>query len=229
MSTIHATSKQIIATHSKFYNNLSEVNKRYFEHRVVNFIANHKFVGREGVEVTNKMKILIAVSAVKITFGYRNYLLSRVDTIIIYPKDYLSNITENQHKGEVNPRHKVIVFSWKDFKEGIKIENDNLNLGLHEFAHAMQFSFLKETNSSATRFKERFQNLLLFLTDKNEQKKLIDSGYLREYAFENQYEFFAVMVEHFFETPNEFQEKLPEIYERLKHVLNIDVEQLSIN
>jgi Mlc titration factor MtfA (ptsG expression regulator) len=167
---------------------------------------------------------LIAASAIKVSFGYRNYLFSIVDTIIVYPKDYFSNITNQQHKGETNPRYKTVVFSWKDFKEGLKIENDNLNLGLHEFTHAMQFSFKHNQSSSSRYFKRNYNNLLYFLEDKNEQNKLIDSGYIREYAFENQYEFLAVLVEHYFETPKEFKAKLPEIFEYMSRILNIEFE-----
>lgn len=167
--------------------------------------------------------MLIAATAVKVSFGYKDYLFSIIDTIIVYPKDYFSNSANQQHKGETNPKYKAVVFSWKDFQEGLKIENDNLNLGLHEFTHAMHFSFKYKQSSSARYFKTKLNDLLYFLEDKNEQNKLIDSGYLREYAFENQYEFLAVLVEHYFETPKEFKEKLPEIFNYVKRILNLDI------
>ena len=114
----------------------------------------------------------------------------------------------------------MVVFSLQDFKEGIKIVDDNLNLGLHEFTHAMHFSFLSSSNSSSNHFKKHYSNLLEFMEDKVEQQKLVNAGYLREYAFENQFEFLAVLVEHFFETPDKFEQKLPELFFKIKKLLN---------
>jgi len=223
---LNAQQRLTISSNSSFYNRISDRNKKYFEHRVIKFIDYHSFIGREGVVVTEDMKLLIAATAVKLTFGYRSYLFSIVDRVVVYPKDYFSTTSNMQHKGEVNPKYKTIVFSWKDFEEGIKIENDNMNLGLHEFTHAMHFSFLSERTSSSNYFKRNFKKLLDFLEDVDERNKLINAGYLREYAFENQYEFLAVLVEHFFETPEEFKEKLPEIYHLIQRILNIDTNKL---
>lgn len=215
--------KELIIKELSFYNKLSEKDKVYFEHRVLRFIEEHEFVGREGLVITEKMKFLVAAVAVKVTFGFRRYLFSNFKTILIFPEHYFSNLTKQYHKGEANPKYKTIVFSWDDFKEGIKIENDNLNLGIHEFTHAMHFSFLSEKSYSATHFLEHYRILLKFLEDKAEQKKLIQAKYLRAYGYENQYEFLAVLVEHFFETPEEFKTKLPEIYTMVKKMLNINV------
>ena len=58
--------------------------------------------------------------------------------------------------------------------------------------------------------------------DKNRQK-LLESNYLRSYGYENKYEFLAVLIEHFFETPETFQQKLPNLFELVKRMLNLDI------
>lgn len=218
---LNAVQRTFIINNSSFYNGLSPQNKKYFEHRVSDFIDTYEFVGREGVLITDEIKLLIASSAIKLTFGYRHYIFSQIDTIIVYPKDYFSPFGQQRFKGETNPMYKVVVFSLEDFKEGIKIVDDNLNLGLHEFTHAMHVSFKTSSNSSARYFKKHYGSLLLFMEDTHQQRKLKDSGYLREYAFENQYEFLAVLVEHYFETPKEFERKLPEVFQLVKKILNV--------
>lgn len=212
----------LITRYFPFYRRLSLSDKKRFEFRVKTFIDKHNFIGREGIVVTEKMKLLISSSAVMLTFGMRRYLYSEFDTIIIYPKDYHSKVTNMQHKGETNPKYRAIVFSWDDFLEGLKIENDNLNLGLHELAHALHFTCLKRKNFTSKKFINKFDELLLRLRDRRLQRKIIKSGYLREYGFTNQYEFLSVLVEHFFETPDEFQQKLPEIYSYVSQMLNLD-------
>ena len=218
--SLKSSERAFLLINSSFYSGLSTFNKKYFEHRVIDFIESYEFVGRQNVTVTRQMKLLIAATAIKLTFGYSSYLFSQIDTIIVYPKDYFSLFGNRRHKGETNPKYRAVVFSWKDFEEGIKIEDDNLNLGLHEFTHAMQLSFLTNDNKDSRHFRKYYSKLLTFLKDKEEQKNLISKNYLRTYAFENEYEFLAVLIEHYFETPNEFKEKLPQIYGIVQSLLN---------
>ena len=218
---MYGAQRAIISENFSFYNNLSTLDKRYFEHRVLKFIESHNFVGREGIVVTKKMELLIASTAVMLTFGMRWYLYSQFENIIIYPKNYLSKITKKRHQGETNPRLGTIVFSWDNFLDGMK-ENDNLNLGLHELTHAMHFSFLREKSLTSIIFLNHYKELLEKLKDTKLQRKIVESGYIRSYGFKNQYEFLSVLVEHFFETPFEFNKKLPEVYKMVKLILNLD-------
>jgi len=224
---MYGSQRNIISNNFPFYNNLSIIDKRYFEHRVLKFIKSHNFIGRRDLVVTKKMEILIASTAVMLTFGMRSYQFSQFDNIVIYPKKYLSRVTKRRHFGETNPRLRTIVFAWDNFLEGVEVENNNLNLGLHELAHALHFSMLREKSFTSILFLEHFNILLEEMKDIELQRKIIASGYLRSYAFKNKFEFLSVLVEHFFETPYEFNEKLPEIYEAVKLMLNLDTLKMA--
>ena len=212
----------ILVRYCSFYRRLAILDKRRFEHRVKRFMEEHNYVGREGVVITQKMKLLIASTAVMLTFGMRRYLFSEFDNIIIYPKDYFSHVTKMQHKGETNPKYRTIVFSWNDFLEGLKVEYDNLNLGLHELTHALHFTCLRRRNFTSRYFINKFGELLEILKNRSLQRRVVESGYIRPYGFRNKYEFLSVLVEHFFETPNEFKQKLPELYKIASQMLNLD-------
>ncbi|SDX41705.1 hypothetical protein SAMN05444411_105130 [Lutibacter oricola] len=218
----------IITKYSNFYNCLNKNEKRVFEHRVFRFIDEHKFIGN-GIKITEEIKTLVATMAITLTFGMRRYLFSRVNTIIIYPKSYYSTILDQYHKGETNPKLHLVVFSWLDFLEGINDKQDNLNLALHEFSHALHFGFLNEQSYSAYNFKKYFDQILLFLINPENQKQLLNTNYLRSYAFENKFEFLAVLIEHFFETPTEFKQKLPEVFLLVQKMLNIDILKIYKN
>ncbi|MDY7394508.1 zinc-dependent peptidase [Aureibaculum sp. 2210JD6-5] len=226
-NVMYGAQRAIIAENFSFYNNLSLIDKRYFEHRVLKFIDAHNFIGRDGVVVTKTMELLIASTAIMLTFGMRRYLFSQFENIVIYPKNYLSKVTNRRHQGETNPRLGTIVFSWDSFMDGIEIEDNNLNLGLHELTHAMHFSFLKEKSFTSVVFLDHFTALLNKMKDRKLQRKIVKSGYLREYAFRNQFEFLSVVVEHFFETPHEFNQKLPEVYKMVKRMLNLDTLKMA--
>ncbi len=204
--------KKIIEGNFSFYRRLSKNDKKKFEYRVIRFIKAHNFIAREQVVITPIKRVVISSIAVMLTFRMSRYLYNQFDNIIIYPKNYFSQLTKQHHKGETNPRARTIVFSWQGVVDGVKIEDDNLNLGIHEFTHALYFSFVKSTSYEAITFIKNFKNILEFLTDKAMRDKLIEADYFRAYAFENQYEFLSVITENYFETPNQFRNKLPELF-----------------
>lgn len=113
---------------SPFYNYLTEKEQKEFRKRVVTFITLHKFISKGGVKITKELKIMVASIAVMLTFRLKDSEFIEFENIIIYPTSYLSNKTNNYHKGETNPLYKTIVFSLEDLKEGIKIVDDNINL-----------------------------------------------------------------------------------------------------
>jgi Mlc titration factor MtfA (ptsG expression regulator) len=216
---LQESQKQILTQNFQFYKQLKPKYKRYFEHRIANFINTYEFVGRD-ISVTEEMKVTIAGTAIMLTFGMRDYLNPLFKRIIIFPDIYYSDQTENYHKGEFNPRLESIVFSWKHFKEGIEITNDNLNLGLHEFTHAFHIHSLKSDKATAVLFNESLQNLFKVVSNPQLKEQLITSGFLRDYAYENQFEFVAVLLEYFFESPQEFKSKFPSIFLKVKHMIN---------
>lgn len=203
-----------------FYKKLSEKHKKQFQHRVATFISEKKFVGRDGLVVTESMKVLIAAVGCMLSFGRKNYKYALVEFILIYPKEFYSAINDDFHKGEFNPREKALVFSWNDFEDGFKITNDNLNLGIHEFMHAMQLEAIQSKDIDASRFSKQFQNILLQLTNAELKEKLDETRYFRAYAFTNQYEFMAVLAEYFIESPEEFKTHFPKLYSYTQKLLN---------
>jgi MtfA peptidase len=202
-----------------FYKTLSEKHQSYFKHRVAKFIESHEFIGKEGFAITDQVKVLIAATAVMLTFGMRKYLFEVIDKIIVYPSIYLS-VTEEYHKGEFNPRMKAVVFSWEDFQQGFETGNDNLNLGIHEFSHVVHYHGMKNEDSSAILFARMYKRITEELKDPANKQKLIDSNFFRIYAYTNEFEFLAVILEHFFESPKEFRSEFPELFEKVRTMIN---------
>ena len=146
-----------------------------------------------------------------------------IDKIIIYPEAFYSNSNEAYHKGELNPQHSALVISWNDFLLGYEDDSDNINLGIHEFTHALHLNSLKNNDVSSLIFKTAFLELTDLLTAEEElRNKLIASKYFRDYAFTNQFEFVAVVVETFIETPDQFKQQFPRIYNKTREMLNFN-------
>ncbi len=210
----------ILEKEFSFYNRLSKKEKRQFQHRIAAFIKEKNFVGRDGLEVTDRMKLLISAVGCMLSFGRKNFDYGLIQHILIYPGEFYSTMNDAMHIGEFNPKGKALVLSWEDFEQGHKIPNDNRNLGIHEFMHAMQLEARKSRDLDSTRFAKQFQNILRRLTQKEVKEKLDDTRYFRSYAFTNQYEFMAVLSEYFIESPNEFKKHFPQLYSYTQKLLN---------
>ena len=203
-----------------FYRKLTPKYQRYFEHRLVQFMRNYDFIERDGFRLTPEAKVLIASSYVKLTFGMRKFTSSTFNKIIVYPSSYYSAITQQYHKGEFNPGLKLVVFSWEDFLLGEIITNDNINLGIHEFTHALTFHGKKSKDKSAKIFYRVFLEIIKFMKNPVNSSAIIESNYFRDYANTNALEFLSVIMEHFFETPVELKQKFPELYFKIERMLN---------
>lgn len=216
--------KAILQNQFSFYKNLPDKEKKYFEHRVALFIKDKEFIGRGGCKITDEMKVLISATAVMLTFGFRDFYIGVISKIVMYPTKFYSNTNQTYHRGEFNPKLKALVLSWEDFVAGFSDENDNLNLGIHEFTHAIHINSIKERDVSSTIFSDSFKELTKLLSlNETLRNKLIDSEYFRKYAYTNQFEFIAVIIENFIETPKEFKAQFPKIYNKVRQMLNFNV------
>ncbi len=212
--------KRVLEQYSDFYQMLPPKKKKLFEGRVQHFINIKEFIPRRIQKVTEEMKALIAASAIQITFGLPKIYLSHFKRILIYPDDYYSTINKVYHKGEVNPRAKLIVLSWRHFVDGYIDKTDGINLGLHEMAHALRLeNYIM--NDEYQFFNESDLDLWNFLARK--EIKAIRSGEVsmfREYGATDEEEFFAVVIENFFERPRMFSDYCPDLYYATVKLLN---------
>lgn len=208
----------ILINNIQYYKNLSTNGKAKFINRLKYFITTKKFIGREGLTITEETKILISASAIQLTFGLEKFALSYFHTIFIYPSIFYSKLLRRELKGATFGGG-VISLSWKDFQKGYEIPDDRYNLGLHEMAHALKIDALKG---------DHFDNhFALYLTEwlhagENELSNMHKGvkSFLRAYGGKNEHEFFAVCIEHFFEVPLTFKEILPDIFKHLCILLN---------
>ena len=121
-----------------FYNKLPTQSKKEFLRRMKMFYHDKNFIGKGGIRITERMKILICASAAQLTFGLPRLKLPHFDDILIYPSKYLNKRTGRMHMGEMSSQGKV-VFSWEHIEKSLADPHDGYNLLLHELAHAMRF------------------------------------------------------------------------------------------
>jgi Mlc titration factor MtfA (ptsG expression regulator) len=210
-----------------YYRALSDLGKKKFKIRVEHYLRTKTFNGREGLKVTQRMRVMVCSSMAQLTFGLENYKIKNYRYIILYPDSFYSPQIGQRLKGGTT-HNGIVMLSWQDFEHGYKIPDDRYNLGLHELAHAFKLNILgghAEDHTDGFMLENLEERLKVW--EKKAMPEMLNmrkrsSSFLRAYAKTNDQEFFAVSVEHFFEWPDKFKASLPVLYKEMTWLLNQD-------
>ncbi|WP_372796249.1 zinc-dependent peptidase [Pontiella sp.] len=190
------------------------------------FLAEKKFEGCGGLEVTEEMKVTVAAQACMLLLGRNAQVYPRLKTVLLYPHTYTdgeaARLGESWNTG-------AVVLSWDSVKGGARNFKDGHNVTFHEFAHQLDqedgvadgVPILGENNAYQTWarvFRHEFEHLVEE-TDRG-HKDVMDA-----YGATNPAEFFAVVTETFFEKPRQLKNKHPELFERLRNYYKVDPEE----
>ncbi len=201
-----------------YYNSLDEAYKQLFVERCLVFITNKVIGGAGEFEADNRVKCLVAASAVQLTLGLNTWDLSYFDEIEIHPSDFDDRTGTIKYKGETN-LHGLIKLSWESFVKGYQVGDDNLNLGIHEFSHALRLNGIR--GHTQDYFVENYFNKWLVIASEAFRDTRQNKGSIfRKYGGTNLSEFISVCFEHYFESPEEIKEKYPLLFYATGILLN---------
>lgn len=228
-SNLTAADIEFLEATFPFYKNLPAELRPRFESRTAYLIRKKKISGKQELDVTHEMKLLVMAHATQLTFGLRPLQLSHFDRVFLMPDKYLSKHTQQYHAGQVSETG-FIVLSWKHVLLGLKEPKDGKNVALHEMAHAVfvenddyfndeEYSFL---SSAALR------KWTILAQREFEHMSAGGKVFLRQYAYSNKDEFFAVAVEAFFEQSVEFHAHSPELYAAMVRLLKQDPRKSNV-
>jgi Mlc titration factor MtfA (ptsG expression regulator) len=188
-----------------------------FVKRLRYLVKSKSFIGMDGLAVTRNMRIKLSATIVQLTYGLKSYDIPAYDEIMVYPDTFFHPILKVKMKGFTSVRGNLAV-SWPDYQKGYDVPDDNYNLGLHELAHALHI------NTAKTHGNQHFKRHFKYWTEKSltdfYDLKNNKNQFLREYGGTNFHEFFAVVIEHLFESPARFLEEIPHLYIRTCELLN---------
>ena len=209
-----------IQSNLPFYVHLDKGKKKRFKKRVVRFRDRKKIVFHADVVEKEKITLLLSATAAMLTLGMADFLILSVKKILVYPSQYYSKFTKKDHYGEYNPSLKTLIFSEEYLLHGFKIPNDNINLAVHEFSHAISFNVANKLNLRSYKFMFGMRKINTLFHNATFIAKVDSTGYFRSYGKSNIHEFFAVSVENFVETPEEFKRQFPKLYNTIRRMLN---------
>ena len=227
VSTPAPALKPLLAQHIGFYNNLSDADKLVFEQRIQTFLNDVRIEG-VGLEITDTDRVMVASSAVIPIFGFKDWTYRNVTNVLLYPdtfdKEFQFEGDERNIMGMVGSGYMngQMILSRSALLKGFSKNNGKENTGIHEFVH-----LLDKTDGATDGVPENFlphEYAKPWLAMMHKEIHKIEDGHsdINPYATTNEAEFFAVVSEYFFEKPDQFQTKHPELYEMLSRIFAQD-------
>lgn len=201
------------------------------------FLAEKAFIGCDGLEVTDEMRVTVAAQACLPLLGHTRGYYPKLSQVLLYPGAFVVNRPFNAPGGVVQDQRRAllgeswgegqVILSWADVVHGAAVPNDGRNVVVHEFAH--QLDQVKGAANGAPPLptgadRERWSRVMQAEYDALRQRLSWGepAGLLDPYAATDPAEFFAVASEVFFEQGAELAVQHPALYAELARYYRVD-------
>lgn len=225
----------IIERNVPLYQHLSDALRRRLHGHIHVLLAEKKFQGCGGLQITHEIKLTIAAQAALLLLNERGNYFSKLHVILVYPSAFIANnvtslggqyLESKQAKIGESWQIGIVALSWEDIKRDTMNWQDGRNVVLHEFAHQ-----LDQEDGSADGV-PIFDNKSDYLTwsqvfrqEYEQLRSQVEQGLptvIDEYGATAPSEFFAVATETFFEKPLQMKRNHAALYQELKRYYQLD-------
>lgn len=204
------------------------------EGKINAFLHQVEFIGCDGLEVTERMRLSIAAQACVLIVNSDAWC-QNLRTILLYPGAFKS--LRRRHEGYVVTEQEIVrsgeswargpvVLSWAHSAQGAADESDGHNVVLHEFAHQLDDL---SGHTDGVPVLARGQGFAdwerVFVAAYDRHLADVEAGkstVIDAYGAEGYEEFFAVAIELFFEKPEALKREEAEVYAQISILLDLD-------
>ncbi|WP_444910189.1 M90 family metallopeptidase [Microbulbifer sp. TRSA005] len=231
---------QLLKEALPLYHYLNSGQQKELRGNIALFLHDKEFVGCDGLQVNEKMRVTIAAHACLLLLGRKNECYPNLYTLLLYPDTYVAQETHREgyietHKhsareGEAHYRGPVVL-SWGDLEEDLEFPQRGHNVALHEFAHKVDeedgyfdgrplFEKSNDGDNWAAVMSQEFHRL----RQKAEFGQLPGDSpsVLDLYGAQSPAEFFAVATESFYTISIAMRSLHPELYRELSRFYRLD-------
>ncbi|HEX5131117.1 MAG TPA: M90 family metallopeptidase [Candidatus Krumholzibacteria bacterium] len=213
-----------------------ELRAQLFGHVQV-FLAEKKFEGCNGFEVTDAVRVTIAAQACLLLLNRETDYFPELVTILVYPSVFYADLSEPGADGFVVNEYQedrsgeswdvgVVILSWEDIADYTSTGRAGYNVVLHEFAHQLDMENGAMDGMPRLDGRARRDAWALAFGDAYERfERLASSGrrtLVDAYGAGDPAEFFAVVTESFFERPLALAREYPALYAQLAQYYCVD-------
>jgi len=186
-----------------------------------------------GIDVTERMQVVVAGIAARLSRNLDVSVYDDLDSVVIYP--HAVKVPRSVHDDGLVTESEVgalglatgrgaVVLSWAAVEDGLADPDDGHDTALHEFAHVIDAAdgafdgTPALTSSRALRAWARVMSARFLELKSGGPIRRV----LRDYGATNEAEFFAVASEVFFERPEALKARAPDLYRVLADFYRVD-------
>jgi Mlc titration factor MtfA (ptsG expression regulator) len=193
--------------------------------RIAAWITRVEFVGCNGLQVNERMRLVIGAQACIPALGLERAVFDHLYGVMLYPDEFWVEESDvDEDTGVVTEGGRAlagqtvdtdrIVLSWRDVEEAAE-RDDGYNVVIHEVVHYLDHVGGSRASAQGGAMATEY-TALCDAVDRGEET-LIDP-----YGAEDPVEFLAVSAELFFERPRDLRREHPALYAALRDAFRLD-------
>ncbi|WP_332854127.1 zinc-dependent peptidase [Duganella sp. S19_KUP01_CR8] len=228
-----AEAQAILQRNIPVYRRMAPDLQQQLQRMVVQFLHQKKFIGCEGLEVSDEMAVTIAGQACLLLLNRPSKVYPALHTILVYPSAFVAQRAEIGPGGVVTPGHHSmlgeswddgrVILSWDDVISG---PGRGHNVVLHEFAHQLDSESGRANGApylgNPASYREWSEVLERDFHNLRHSAMYRQHSVMDHYGATNPAEFFAVATETFFEKPYQMAEHHAELYAEFLKYYRVD-------
>ena len=224
-----ASWESILLQRVPYYASLIGSERLRFQQLVQLFLSEKPIYGI-GCKVDDVTRLLVAVSAVIPIFGFPNWEYTTLRKILLRPEAFDAEFRE----GNAMPRlaegmvgasglfNGIMILSQPELLAGFNVGAGKHHVGIHEFAH-----LIDQSNGAIDGIPDGIPRTCLqpwttLIREHLSQHSKRESG-IPAYGYTNEAEFFAVVSEYYFQSPDELARRDPALYALLNRIFRQDM------
>lgn len=227
--------RDILERNVPLYRGLPDELRQELHGHIQLFLHDKTFEGFHGLEVTDEMRLTIAGNACILLLNRAHDQYAGFSSIYIYPSTFVARqesydgllrsvgkqarLGESWHRGPV-------VLSWDSALAGSRDVTDGHNVILHEFAHKLDGAGGAVDGAPILHQHSHYLSWARVMTREFEQLQRQASAGTRtlldHYGASAPQEFFAVLVETFYEQPRQLAREHPELFVEMQKCFRVD-------
>jgi Mlc titration factor MtfA (ptsG expression regulator) len=225
LGPVPATWRKILRDHVAFYRRLPPERRPAFEARVQQFLAEVTITGVD-CTVSETDRLLVAASAVIPIFGFPNWRYPNLNEVLLYRgafnHDYQTDGDETNVLGMVGSgaMNRMMILSLPELRLGFRQQRGSKNVGIHEFVHLLDASDGAIDGVPERLLEHGYVQPWLQRMHQEMREIRHDESDIDDYALTNEGEFLSVAAEYFFQRPEKFARKHPELYACLREIFD---------
>ena len=206
------------------------------------FLAEKAFIGCDGLEISEEMRVTIAALACLLILNRPDYYYPGLRQILVYPGSFVVNQSHTDESGVAHNARQVlsgeswsqgqVILSWHDTLLGAATPNDGQNVVIHEFAHQLDQETGVANGAPALARRDHYArwsqvlgaeyDALQARTGHTHTDSPTHASLFSDYGATDPAEFFAVISEVFFEQPQRMAAEHPALYRELALFYRLD-------